>query len=70
MGPEVAKEDLLWQDPIPACNHELVNDSDIADLKNKILASDLSVSALVSAAWSSAAVYRDSDKEVAPMEGV
>ncbi|MFT6826815.1 MAG: catalase-peroxidase [Cyclobacteriaceae bacterium] len=62
LGPEVAKEDLLWQDPIPACNHELVNDSDIADLKNKILASDLSVSALVSAAWSSAAVYRDSDK--------
>jgi catalase-peroxidase len=62
LGPEVAKEDLLWQDPIPACNHELVNDSDIADLKNKILASDLSVSALVSAAWSTAAVYRDSDK--------
>ena len=62
LGPEVAKEDLLWQDPIPACNHELVNESDIADLKNKILGSDLSVSALVSAAWSAAAVYRDSDK--------
>lgn len=62
LGPEVAKEDFLWQDPIPACNHELINDSDIADLKNKILAGDLSVSALVSAAWSSAAVYRDSDK--------
>jgi catalase-peroxidase len=62
LGPEVAKEDLLWQDPIPTCNHEMVNDSDVADLKNKILASDLSISALVSAAWSSAAVYRDSDK--------
>lgn len=62
LGPEVAKEDLLWQDPIPACNHELVNDSDIAALKNKILESDLSVSALVSAAWSAAAVYRHSDK--------
>jgi catalase-peroxidase len=62
LGPEVAKEDLLWQDPIPTCNHKLVNDSDVADLKNKILASDLSISALVSAAWSSAAVYRDSDK--------
>jgi len=62
LGPEVAKEDLLWQDPIPTCNHELVNDSDVADLKNKILASHLSISALVSAAWSSAAVYRDSDK--------
>ena len=62
LGPEVAKEDLLWQDPIPACNHELVNESDMADLKNKVLISDLSVSALVSAAWSAAAVYRDSDK--------
>lgn len=62
LGPEVAQEDLLWQDPIPACNHELVDDNDIADLKSKILASDLSVSALVSAAWSSAAVYRHSDK--------
>lgn len=62
LGPEVAKEDLLWQDPIPACNHELVNAVDIADLKNQILRSDLTVSALVSAAWSSAAVYRHSDK--------
>jgi catalase-peroxidase len=62
LGPEVAKEDLLWQDPIPTCNHELPNESDIADLKNKILTSDLMVSALVSAAWSAAAVYRHSDK--------
>jgi catalase-peroxidase len=62
LGPKVAKEDLLWQDPIPACNHELVNAVDITALKNKILVSDLSVSALVSAAWSAAAVYRNSDK--------
>ncbi len=62
LGPEVAKEDLLWQDPIPVCNHELVTSIDMADLKNKILASDLSISSLVSAAWSSAAVYRHSDK--------
>ena len=62
LGPEVPKEDLLWQDPVPACHHELVNDTDIAVLKNQILSSGLSVSALVSAAWSSAAVYRHSDK--------
>ncbi|RYM35862.1 catalase/peroxidase HPI [Brumimicrobium glaciale] len=62
LGPEVPKEDLLWQDPVPVCKHELVNDNDIVDLKKQILSSDLSVSALVSAAWSSAAVYRHSDK--------
>ena len=62
LGPEVPKEDLLWQDPVPACNHELINDIDITHLKNQILSSELSISALVSAAWSSAAVYRHSDK--------
>jgi catalase-peroxidase len=62
LGPEVPKEDLLWQDPVPVCHHELINDIDIATLKNQILGCELSVSALVSAAWSSAAVYRHSDK--------
>jgi catalase-peroxidase len=62
LGPEVPQEDLLWQDPVPACHHELVNDIDVAHLKNQIHASNLSVSALVNAAWSSAAVYRHSDK--------
>lgn len=62
LGPEVPQEDLLWQDPIPACNHPVVNDSDIKSLKEKILKSDLSNSALISAAWSAASVYRNSDK--------
>ncbi len=62
VGPEVPDEDLIWQDPIPACDHELVNGSDIADLKSKILATGLSVSDLVGVAWSSASTYRDSDK--------
>ena len=62
LGPEVAAEDLLWQDPIPALDHDVVNDADISSLKDKILASGLSVSALVSAAWASASNYRDSDK--------
>ena len=62
LGPEVAEEDLLWQDPIPALDHEVVNDADIDSLKAKILASGLSVSALVSAAWVSASTYRNSDK--------
>ena len=62
LGPEVAAEDLSWQDPIPALDHEVVNASDIAELKEKILSSELSVSALVSAAWGSASNYRDSDK--------
>ena len=61
-GPEVAEEDLLWQDPIPALDHDVVDDADINALKNKILESGLSVSALVSAAWASASNYRDSDK--------
>lgn len=62
LGPEVPKEDLLWQDPVPAVTHPLVNDSDIAALKTTILASGLSVSQLVTTAWASASTYRDSDK--------
>ncbi len=62
LGPEVAEEDFPWQDPIPALDHEVVNEADISSLKDKILTSGLSVSALVSAAWSSASNYRDSDK--------
>ncbi|MES3019618.1 MAG: catalase/peroxidase HPI [Bacteroidota bacterium] len=62
LGPEVPQQELLWQDPVPAVTHELINDQDIADLKGKILASGLSVSQLVSAAWASASTYRDSDK--------
>ena len=62
LGPEVPKEDLIWQDPIPAVNHKLIGNKDIAELKKKILASGLSVSALVSAAWASAATFRGSDK--------
>ena len=53
---------MIWQDPIPAVNHDLVNDKDIADLKAKILASGLSVSQLVSTAWASASTFRGSDK--------
>ena len=62
LGPEVPEEDLLWQDPIPAVNHPLVNDKDIAVLKAKVLASGLSVSELVSTAWASASTFRGSDK--------
>lgn len=62
LGPEVAEEDLPWQDPIPALDHEVVDASDIADLKAKILGTGLGVPALVSAAWASASNYRDSDK--------
>lgn len=62
LGPEVAAEDLPWQDPIPALDHEVVDATDISALKTKILASGLSVSALVSAAWASASTHRDSDK--------
>ncbi len=62
LGSEVPAEDLIWQDPIPAVDHELVNESDIADLKSKILNSGLSVSELVSTAWAAASTYRDSDK--------
>ena len=62
LGPEVPKEELIWQDPIPAVNHKLVDDADITSLKDKILASGLSVSELVSAAWASASTFRGSDK--------
>jgi catalase-peroxidase len=62
LGPEVPKEEFLWQDPIPAVNHKLVDDKDIASLKSKVLASGLSVSQLVSAAWASASTFRGSDK--------
>jgi catalase-peroxidase len=62
LGPEVPSEDLIWQDPIPAVEHELIDDADIAALKEQILDSGLSVSELVSAAWSAASSYRDSDK--------
>jgi len=62
LGPEVPGEDLIWQDPIPAVNHELVNEKDVKSLKEKILASGLTVSQLVSAAWASASTFRGSDK--------
>jgi len=62
LGPEVPKEDLIWQDPIPAVNHKLIGAKDIAALKNKILASGLSISELVSTAWASASTFRGSDK--------
>jgi catalase-peroxidase len=62
LGPLVPKETLIWQDPIPAVDHPLVDDKDIAALKAKILASGLSVSQLVSTAWASASTFRGSDK--------
>ena len=62
LGPEVPKEEFLWQDPIPAVNHKLVDEKDIASLKSKVLASGLSVSQLVSTAWASASTFRGSDK--------
>ncbi len=62
LGDEVPSEELIWQDPIPAVDHELVRDSDIADLKAKILDSGLSTAELVSTAWASASTFRGSDK--------
>src|SRR5579885_1398386 len=62
LGPEVPAEELIWQDPIPAVNHELIDESDIALLKDKVLASGLTVSELVSTAWASASTFRGSDK--------
>ncbi len=62
LGPEVPVEDLIWQDPIPAVNHALVDEKDVAALKARILASGLSVSQLVTTAWASAATFRGSDK--------
>lgn len=61
LGPEVPAEELIWQDPIPAVDHELVDSQDIASLKGKILASGLSVSELVTTAWASASTFRGSD---------
>src|SRR5208283_5043144 len=62
LGPEVPEEELIWQDPIPAVNHKLIDAKDIASLKKKILVSGLSVSELVSTAWASASTFRGSDK--------
>jgi catalase-peroxidase len=62
LGPEVPKEELIWQDPIPAVNHPLIDAKDITALKKKILASGLSVPELVSTAWASASTFRGSDK--------
>ncbi|MBY5371027.1 catalase/peroxidase HPI [Rhizobium leguminosarum] len=62
LGPEVPAEDLIWQDVIPAVDHPLVDDKDIADLKAKVLATGLTVQELVSAAWASASTFRGSDK--------
>jgi catalase-peroxidase len=62
LGPEVPEEELIWQDPVPAVDHELIDAQDIADLKCEILASGLSVSDLVATAWASASTFRGSDK--------
>jgi len=62
LGPEVPREELVWQDPVPAVDHELIGDEEAAALKGKILASGLSVSELVSTAWASASTFRGSDK--------
>ncbi|MGL4294397.1 MAG: catalase/peroxidase HPI [Aestuariivirga sp.] len=62
LGPEVPAEDLIWQDPLPAVDHPLIDAKDVADLKARILATGLSVSQLVSTAWASASTFRGSDK--------
>jgi len=62
LGPWVPEEELLWQDPVPAVDHALINDADIVALKANILGSSLSISQLVSTAWASASTYRDTDK--------
>jgi catalase-peroxidase len=62
LGPEVPAEELIWQDPVPAVDHELIDEEDIADLKGKILASGLSISELVYTAWASASTFRGSDR--------
>ena len=62
LGPEVPAEELIWQDPVPAVDHELVNEQDVAALKAKVLASGLSIPQLVTTAWASAATFRGSDK--------
>src|SRR5207245_5477797 len=62
LGPLVPKEQLIWQDPVPAVDHELIGEAEIKALKAKILASGLSISQLVSTAWASASSFRGSDK--------
>ncbi|MBM3728557.1 MAG: catalase/peroxidase HPI [Acidobacteria bacterium] len=62
LGPEVPKEELIWQDPIPKVDHKLVSEADVSDLKKNILASKLSVAQMVSTAWASASTFRGSDK--------
>jgi catalase-peroxidase len=62
LGPEVPAEELIWQDPVPAADYEMIGDQDIAALKGKIIASGLSVSQLVGTAWASASTFRGSDK--------
>jgi len=62
LGPEVPEEELIWQDPVPAIDYDLIDEQDITDLKDKILASGLSVSQLVGTAWASASTFRGSDK--------
>ncbi len=62
LGPEVPAEELIWQDPVPAVNHDLIDEQDIASLKRMILASGLSIAQLVSTAWASASTFRGSDK--------
>ncbi len=62
LGPEAPKEDLIWQDPIPAVNHKLVNENDVKVLKTQIIASGLSIQDMVSVAWASASTYRGSDR--------
>jgi catalase-peroxidase len=62
LGPDVPQEELIWQDPIPAIDHKLVDDNDVAALKAKVLASGLSIGELVSTAWASASTFRGSDK--------
>ncbi|MCC7364847.1 MAG: catalase/peroxidase HPI [Dehalococcoidia bacterium] len=62
LGPLVPAEQMIWQDPLPAVNHELVNEQDVADLKAKVLASGLTVSQLVSTAWASASTFRGTDR--------
>jgi catalase-peroxidase len=62
LGPEVPAEELIWQDPVPAVDHDLIDEQDIVDLKGKSLASDLSISELVYTAWASASTFRGSDK--------
>lgn len=62
VGPEVPEEELIWQDPLPEADYELINDEDIASLKDEILATDLTIAELVSTAWASASTFRGSDK--------